>query len=218
MALVAPTVCRFAVNAVYLGRPAVNVLDYVVVPSGVGGPARVAAIEQQASTILGAWTQSVMNNLAVAYEAQSVSWVDLDSASGSTGVVTTGLGETWPAPGELPGSPYAASVAGLVTKSGQSQRGQRTGKMFLAGMTESYVDGNSLTGAYVTDMNAGLATFLGVTSLDGAGSVTESFMCVVHTLNAGTPSDPDIVYNGETTVGTLTINPRVASQRRRNRG
>lgn len=214
--LVAPSVCRYTVNGTYLGRPVANILDQVIIDN-VGPTTRHDAIDDVAGDIIDAWSQHILSFVNTGYTATSVSWVDLDNANGETGSKSSTTDESWPQSGLSDGDPYAASVALLVTKETSSGRGQRNGRMFIAGLDESFVTGNTIEPAVLTGIQTELDAFTEALTETGMIATYETFPTVVHTRNTGTAANPVIEYVNNTAVTSFAAQSRVASQRRRNR-
>lgn len=223
--LIQEDVCRFVVNQTLGGRDVVNILDYQIDTTG-STLSREDAIQQQAEIILQEWSDSFGGIQVEELGYESVSWVDLDSPTGSTGTVTEGSGAaSWPATGESVGSPFSANVAILVHKNIVASRTTRNGRMYLAGLPEeitSVDNGNIVVPAEVTSINALLASFLGDTNQSTPGpDEFQSAMVVVHTVSEDNPTPPPakiVEAVGYSAVLTLTCDNLVATQRRRLRG
>lgn len=179
MAIEVPYVIRCAINATYIGRPCVNVIDYFYDNAELS---RAEACREGAVRLGVAWNFWVMPNLSNQYVISSLDYIDLTSDVGPSGSLASGGSEPWPAPGGLSGQPYAALASTLVNKSVEATRGTRQGKLYLAPPPEQYVNGNTVESGYLADMNAGLAGFLGqleVGSVEPEPGV-EGYMVVVH--------------------------------------
>ena len=213
--LVAIDVCRFTVNGTYLGRPTANVLDMVVL-NNTNGP-RQDVLDDVAGDIIDAWDSHILSWVNTGYEAVSVSYVDLDSEDGVTGVKTSTTDTTWPNNGASDGDPISGSIAALVTKQCPSARGQRNGRMFIAGLDESFVSGNLIDAGVAVGIQTELGDLLEELTETGVTADYEKFPTVVHTQIAGTPENPVLIYKGNTQITNFALNRRVASQRRRNR-
>lgn len=217
--IIAPLVARFTINATYGGENIANIVDVRIEEEGIGAD-RPDACEQQARDILHAWDDRILTFLTNDYVAQSVSWVDLDSADGSTGVVTTGGGDTWPkAGGNTTDQPTPGNVALLVTKVAPGGgRRTRNGRMYVAGISEALTDATNpgnVTTASLASLTAAFEGFSSDVSNTFLGEGYTSNMVVVHTINEGTETNPDIVYSGQSEVTGMVVQPRLATQRRR---
>lgn len=221
MSLIVPGVCRYAVNASSQGRPIVNVLDMRIDTTGTGTD-RVVAIEDQAEIILNAWSDHIMPRLTNEYNALSVSWVDLDEPDGSTGSTVIGGDETWPQFGSLTTPSLVSNTSVLVRKNIRRTRDTRNGRMYIAIIDEDSTASdtpNTLSGAQQTAWNAALASFLSSINQDGiiTPPVYDSRLCVVHvTVYVEGPSGLPVPAEGVSNdVSTLTVDSRLATQRRR---
>ena len=217
-AIVAPGVCRFTVNQTFAGQPVANIIDMRIDTTG-SVISRHDAILDQAAKIIDGWDDRIRISQADDLSCNSVSWVDLDEADGETGERSVTSATTWPAVGGGGSAPFSANVAVLITKTlEQSSRNRRNGRMYLCGGAETWTTAgapNQVDAATRTTLNSNLALFLsGITSENGAFGY-DSDMCVVHTRNAGTPENPDIVFDGNSDVLSLTVQPLLATQRRR---
>lgn len=220
MAFIVPLTVRFAVNQVMAGRNIVNIVDQRIDDSAFPG-VRAASCEIAAEQLLGAWDANLrpfaVNNLS----CQSVSWVDLHSSDGSTGTVNTHAAVTWPANGGSAGDPMTSQTAILVHKNtAGSARGQRRGRMYLAGSNDAANSDDSphlVNTTLVTSLNLALGGFLA--ALNAPIGEVEGEMVVVHILTRGTPTVPGRLgppLTGSTTpVSGLTTDAVFATQRRR---
>lgn len=214
--IVAPDVVRFSMNGDLLGRPCVNMLDMVVLDERVS-PDRAEAIEGVAEKMIDGWCDNILGALTVNYAFNSVTWVDLNSLDGSTGIRTSSESHTLPQAGGATGQSYGANSAVLVTKVATSARGQRSGRWFLPAVTEQFTDGNFVTSAYLEALQTACSDYLEQMTQTSPVSGIQFFPTVVHTKNEGTKENPDIVYVGNNQIHDLQPQQRIASQRRRNR-
>ena len=214
VALIAPAICRFAVNGTYGGRAVVNIVDMQIDTTG-STLAREDACFQQAGIIINEWDDSILTNLESYYKANSVSWVDLNSEDGSVGERTSTVDTTFPQPGKRTGTAaMPGNVALRINKTIVAQRGQRQGRMYLAGVSEAMTNGsvpNSLEAGQIATWNTALAAFLGdIAQSDSDPLSYNSKMVVVHTV--------DGVFTTYSDVTALTVDEFLGSQRRRLRG
>lgn len=226
VALVAPGVCRYAVNQSYAGRPVVNIVDCRIDTTGTGAD-RPDACEHGAKVVLDNWHQQVLDNLQTSLlTAHSVSWLDLDELDGSVGEVAQGNDETWPAVGTDVVVSFPGNVAIRVNKQTQGGRGSRQGRMYIAGAAEVVTDNlapNTPTASTVTAVNTAMGDFL--EGINGQKTVGvwefDMFVVVTHTRKwrTGDPgSSEDRVFAGHTDVTAMTCDATLGSQRRRLRG
>lgn len=213
--LIVPDVCRFAVNQHWSnGRKVVNVLDMRIFNENLT-TTRNEAIEDQAEIISNRWSVDVFAHLANNLVMETVSWVDLNSSSGSTGSVAFESGDTGAEPTD---QAYQPNTAFLVSKViGGHARGARNGRMYLAGMHEGQsADDGSLV---ISDVQTDLDSFFGNINQDNGltDPAYTSRLCVVHL--GPKPAGPDDDWPGTSSdVTQLVVQPVAATQRRRLRG
>lgn len=201
--LVVPSVCRYSVNATYIGKPVTNVVDLSIV-----GDSRAEDCHAGGEILAEAWETRILPRMQNVYLIQDIKYVDLHSLDGPTGVITSGGGDAWPLPGAIGGEAYAGAMSTLVRKNGASQRGVRAGRMFLCPPGETMIAGNELVNSYVLGLNNDLEDFIGdVTFVDTNLAV---FPVTVH-LNAATG-----VYFSDV-ITSMTTRSRLSTQRQRGR-
>lgn len=213
-ALVAPGICRYAINGSYAGRAVVNILDMKIDTTG-STISRDEAIEAQAELIIDGWTVQVLDYLVVDnYSANELTWVDLDSLTGSTGAKSSTAVSNWPDNGLGAQEPMPGNVALRVNKRTNAARGERQGRMYLCGVAENQTDNanpNALSSAFVTGGNERLADLLTDITKETVGpSDWSSQLHVVHTVGG--------VFQSSSEVVLLEIDGTLGSQRRRLRG
>lgn len=213
--IIAPDVCRYSVNQTYNSRPTVNVIDMVVLDQSGGTFSRDDAVNATAGDILDAWDQYVLPCQSASLQALSVSWVDLNDLDGSVGSISSTTDSTWPAFGTVTGQGLPANVSCLVTKRTNSRRSSRDGRMFLGGLAEASTDGSYIPTATLNTWITRFGDFTEALTETGTISVYQNFPTVVHTRNEGTPTNPDIVYTGNTQITSFAPQPLLATQRRR---
>jgi len=214
MTYVVPDVVRFSINQSLGSKNVANVLDFEY---GDPGPAldRSPGCLAIATILLQAWDSHLrpfcVNNLT----CQSVSWVDLDSSSGSTGINQAGAPAVWPAVGGSSADPHPSNVAVLVHKNTLgSQRGQRRGRMYLAGYTEGSNQTDSsqnVNGQVQVDLTAALDGFLEDVTTEVGGFPV--LLVVSHVVTRDSNGNP--ATGTSSAVSSLTVDPVFASQRRR---
>lgn len=204
-ALIAPGCVRYTVHGQYDGEAIANIVD-MDIDTQLGGD-RDENVQNLAGVILNEWSDHILPRVDDNYLAQAVSWVDLDSEDGSTGQRASTSEHTWPAVGGRTGPSQPGNVAARVRKGGAARRGQRAGRMYLVGVMESDTDEvnpNYLVDGQVQAWNEALADFLAGVNQD---TPYEADMVVIHTIGG--------VYESHNDVQDLTIERRLASQRRR---
>lgn len=216
MGLVVAEIVRFTLNGTYLGRPIANVIDMRVGGTGVTDT-RSDQIGACANALLDAWASFICPRLSNSYSFTSLTWVDLDSDSGEVGEKSGTANNQLPKAGGRNSPGITGAVAMLVTKQTVSARGERAGRLFIPGLTEDNVDGNIIEPSFLTTMNDDLSQFQEALTETAVLAQWQHAPVVIHTRNQGTPSNPDIVPTGWTTVTAFRANGRVSTQRKRNR-
>lgn len=216
MALIAPGICRFTINATFAGRNVANVLDMQVDTTG-GTTPRSEAVSDIAGDILNNWSDHVIPRLVDDYVAQDVSWVDLDSAGGTTGSRSVTSTTTWPEAGPSVSAPLPGNVSVLVKKQVTGARGKRSGRMYLVGFSEGTTadtSANTIDSATRTTLDSYWALFLaGINDAEGPTLDVQRQLVVLHTRIPSVGADPE--YNGYSAVSSLTTDETLATQRRR---
>lgn len=218
--LIAPGIARYTVHGTYAGRNIANVLDFLITPGG--GVDRADCVAHQAAVLVSAWADEIVENIVNNYTANSVSWVDLDSALGTVGETTIGTGTDFPVSGTGVDTAMPGNVAYRINKAIVAARGQRQGRMYLVGVPESSTSDaapNTVDSTVRAALDVDLAAFLAVVSVAPGGSPDMfSELHVVHT-RITDPGPPAVIeYEGSSPVTGLTTDATLASQRRRLRG
>lgn len=165
MAFQMTNMVRYAIKGRWSnGRPVVNILDMSVQANAnaPGGPftseIRYEWVAEKALDIADNWKDHILPTLTTAYQFEAVSWIDLNSANGSTGEVTpTGGG----AAGALGADSSVPQNTLLISKiEGARSRGTRPGRWYLSGVPEAKFDNNGiLDPIWVTQMDNKLEEF-----------------------------------------------------------
>jgi hypothetical protein len=222
---IVPLGVRYTLHGTHGGRNIANVLDFGLDLTGSTTP-RAQAIDDFSRIIIDQWVLQVLNFLASTYSFNSVSWVDLDSASGSVGSRSVTIANTLPKAGAQLTAAMPGNVAFLIKKALTAQRGARNGRMFLVGVPEVVTDTtaiNSVSSGNVTSINTKMAAFLAAVNITMSGTTgfTSKHM-VAHVTSRGTPTPPATVGPPLTgillPVNSLTCDGTLATQRRRLRG
>lgn len=215
MPLVATQTVRCAFVGDYLGRPCVNTLDmFCGDGDGVSNP-RQTNIDVMLETLMNAWVDHMLGGLAADYETRYISWVDLDTATGATGLKASTASHAFPLNGGQGGVPYSGNTALLMTKYAVSARGQRNGRWFLPALTESVMTGNTVDTSHIDDMNTLGADFVSAATETGTLATTHYYPVVVHTHTDNSTTPPTVTYVGQDRVQAMVASSTVASQRRR---
>ena len=160
--LIADSMVRYSLVATYLGEEVVNIFDmYVDIDDGPLGPTRRAGCDRVGADLLNAWVEHILPALHSAYVFERVDYIDLGSAGGPTGTVTSTEDNVLPlAGGNSSGDPLPASVAMRVDKVSDTERGQRNGRMFLVGLNETMIEGNNFTSGIIQNFQTAFDAFL----------------------------------------------------------
>jgi hypothetical protein len=209
--LVVGGICRFTLHGTN-GRPWANILDFHI-DSDVGA-SRDEAIEDQAEIINQEWPSAWDDFWASTVSYTGISWVDLDTAEGSTGSTTETSGAlVLPKAGVASGEADPPNVSYLVHKRVGSGRGRRSGRIYVPGAPEGMTNLQNISASPLTSMNTMVNTLLGALNQESAplsiGSYN-SFLSVVHQPLGGEPSFDH--------VDDLEVDQLLATQRRRLRG
>lgn len=209
--LIVPDVCRYYIDFELGSRPCACILDQAVV--GTTG-SRAVAVAKVAEKLLSAWHAGPRTRQSNEISLLSVSWLDLNSSTGTVGSTTTGPGGTpvWPSIGGVAEDSFPSNVALRVEKATTATRGLRKGRMYVPGISESDTDvpntvASTRLAAWQTQFTA-LLTAIGAWST-GEGDYVSS-PCVIHQ-----PIDDDPSY---TLVTSFTPQATLRSQGRRLRG
>lgn len=205
-----PGVCRFAVNQRIAGQQVVNIVDMQIDTTG-SEVSRADAVFEVAGDILNNWTDHILTLQVDELQAESVSWLDLDSLSGSVGERTSTSAEVWPQGGTQTTQAVLPSLVALrIDKNTEGGRGTKKGRMYLSGMNEGATDAGvalSWSSGFLPAAQAGVDAFLaGINDQDigGVPLAVQRQMVVVHA-TAGTYSE----------VRSLSVNPLISTQVRR---
>lgn len=220
MALIVPGVCRYSLHHTFGEREVVNIWDMRIDTTGTITD-RAEAIEDQAGILINQWTADIMAELANNLIFTSVSWVDLDSATGSVGSRTSSGTVTLPYTGQVTaGEAAAPNLALLVKKVAEAQRGARSGRTYLCGLTEGMTtdaDPTRVTSGQLALFQAAVSDFLtNVDQSTGAAGEYDSSSVVVTTTSRDASGRP-LTGIGRDIV-SLQPQALLATQRRRLRG
>lgn len=210
-------VCRFTLLQELAGNNVANIIDMRIDTTG-STISREAAIADQAEVIAREWAQDINVNLSDEISLVGVQWLDLDEADGSTGTFTGGGGVVLPNPGGAATPPMPGNVSVLVRKNlEQAGRGRRSGRMYVAGLTEAGTEideANTIDPLVVAGFNSAFAQFLSDINQNTVQvDDYDSAMCVVHVSTRDGDGHP--LTGTSTDVASLTVDPLLATQRRR---
>lgn len=206
MPIVAPGVVRYVVEGSLYGQDCFNIFDYNISDEGIG-TSRNDAIEQGAGDLLNQWNDHILPLVSNLYVAERVSWIDLDSLTGTTGGRTSTDGSDWPANGGSAESPMPGNVCMRIRKNISGGRGRRAGQLKLGGVIESWSSG--------AQPNVWQPNVIGIVAdafealkdgMNGAADFTGNLV-VVHTV--------DDVYVADSNITSYQPVAQIGSQRRR---
>lgn len=227
MPFVVPGVCRYTINGTINDRTSANILDMQIDTTGTV-VTRTEAVLEVAKDILNAWHGNVLAGLSAGAVATSVTWVDLDEADGSTGEITSTSSNNWPSGGPAGGETLPGATSVLVRKLTTSGRGQRSGRLYLAGMNEGAIQGQFLTAGAFAGLQTQFDNFANAINDQGIFDIQRQLV-VVHVLTREAPTPESAPGRGDghlgapltgnyTAVENLAVEQRLATQRRRLRG
>lgn len=212
--LIVDGVARFTVHQRMAARPIANIYDVHLYSTAIGDD-RQEMCFRFAGRLLNTWHDTIRVKQTSSLTCEKVSWVDLDSLSGSTGERNETSETTWPAAGGNTAGASAGNTSVLITKSSGGNRGTRPGRMYVAGVIEGDTDSanpNILSSAAVASWQGFVDTFRADTTFDDLDPLEEyaAEPVVVHAPQGVTPSyDP---------ITSLQVQSLLATQRRRLRG
>jgi len=215
--LIVPDVARFAVTGAFAGRAVTNVFDMRIFNLGAT-VTRAEAVEDQAGVFVNQWANDILPFMVDNYSFTQVSWVDLNSASGTVGVRTSTGTETLPQSGGSTSEPFPGNVAVLVRKLTVAQRGARKGRTYWFGANElSTVNAapNEVVAATVTAFQTAWSNFLGNINQDASGLLFnyDSRLAVVHITARDEDGHPTAGNSSD--VSSFSVQSTLATQRRR---
>lgn len=212
--LTVPNVVRFTVNQSIGSTVVANVLDYSLEET-LGPETREEVIELHADLIATQWSDTFAVLQSSIVDLESVSWVDLSTATGSTGVAGGGATPPWPTSATGSGAIMPNNVAVLMHKNLLgSSRGSRRGRMYVAGIQEGatgVADPRALGGPDAAAFSTAGENFLAGTS--GALGGYDAQLVVVHTLTRDGSGNP--LTGSSSPVVSFVVDPILATQRRR---
>lgn len=161
------------------------------------------------------WQDHIMNMLTDNVTVDEFRWLSLDE--GRPGAGSIAPDPLKPLIGGLETPSMPPNVAQLVKKNTSDRpRGRRDGRSYLPGVAELSVDAQGLFGAPdLAGRNGWLADFYnGISDTSGSGS-GDRYPCVLETTALSRDPDAPPQTIGSRRVTSLTMDPRVATQRDR---
>lgn len=196
--LVIPNVCRFAVHGLTGTRPWVNVFD-ASIPEG--RPGAEGTIKKIAEGLLDTYYNNLRTLCHTSWIIQSCSWVDLNSANGTTGSINSTPNHTFPAAGTRTGEAVAANTAVMARKTTTRGRGMKNGRTYFSGITEAGTNGNVLATGENTTWNAACDAIRSIIQNAG-GTSSAQFVVAGVTKTGATHANPITAYSVDTTLAT----------------
>lgn len=208
--IVVPGVCRFSVNQRLGGQPVVNVLDMQIDTTG-SVVNRADACETVAKDIMDAWHGNFRTVQVDDLTCLDVSWLDINSLTGSRGTVTTTDDNEWPANGGVASNDAMPAVIAMrIDKTTSGGRGSRQGRMYLGGVLESWTDSGvtqSWAPGAIEEVTGIAGAFLDAVSDQEFIADVQRQLVVVHDVTGSSPSYSEVT--------ALTVNAQIATQVRR---
>lgn len=206
----AQNVTEIAIKGKYAGRPVVNVLHYVNDEAAVNDA-------DKARDILNNWQDHVMDGVTQQYVLDGADWRSLDPDDTNQGTLTPDTVKATQGAGAGPGtSPNVAFLVRKITNS--RQRGQRNGRMYLAGVAESAItEAGNLAAAHQTAFQGYLDSFLAGVNDDVFGPGGGSGLVVLNTTPESRIAGTQPVTLTYRTVSALVLDSKAATQRERMR-
>lgn len=216
--IVANGVCRFTVHGTTVDRPWAVILDMDIETTG-GIESREDAIFAVAGDIINNWVEYLLPLQDSSGSLTGVSWVDLDNLNGTTGSRSNTSEHTLPLPGGSSGGLDSSATAVLVRKElAGAGRGSRPGRMYFPGPSGSAYEDNELGSSSLAGWQTAFNSFFDNITDEGGLGMAALDLCVVHTPGISEYAPGDTYTATSTHVVALSVQPRVATQRRRLRG
>ncbi len=219
IAVVVPTIVRFSMQHTQgNGRPADVIFDLSLDESGV---TRHDAVNELVPVFVGMYQDDICGTFWSSLHFTGSRWLDLDSLGGTGGFQAPISGK--PTTGGSSGAMGAPMAAVLVHKHCLHTRSQRDGRSFIPALAEvDYDDVGTLSSTVRTAWQNRLDTFKGhINALESSGLGSVAWRVVhVEGHTEPSPGHPAGQPNewSSSDIISLSIDPKIATQRRRNRG
>jgi hypothetical protein len=140
-------------------------------------------------------------------------YLSLNSSDGQTGLMAPSSGKR--TSGANTDAALPPNCAFLVRKQGSGGRGARSGRAYLPGVPEGVVDNEgNIDAGLIDDTNGHLQAFLdGVSDTGNSGG--NRYPVIVHRPPGAREPGPQVVQGSSTRITSLTVDPRLGTQRRR---
>ena len=212
--VVAPTCVRFTMmNSVPGGRFADNVVAISLDETGVS---RIEAVNTLVPLVVGVWQENLSVIMPTGMSFVGAAWTDLDSLDAISGFAGPVAGK--PIHGTAANALNSVNTAFLVHLQCSHNRSQRTGRMYLPGVSESSIgdDGILVSGTQTAVQNAANGFRTDVNDLSATGLESVSWR-VIHVEGHDPDSGRPNAWSSSDVSG-CTCDNKVATQRRRLRG
>lgn len=207
-ALVFPNIVRYTIVGSINGEDCMNIIDVKIVDENVTTE-REDAIPVKAGDILNNWSDHILPVLHEDYTAHEVRWVDLNSATGITGSISSTDGSTWPEQGGASGAGMSNNVyVKMIKQLDNHSRTSRNGALRLSGIPAICADPGvsyRVADEWRTGFNDRFEDFKD--GINDAGVGYEHNIGVLHTI--------DKVAVGFTFVANFSCAPNFGTIRRR---
>lgn len=212
VAIVAPTIVRFGMTGRYASRA--NCTNIVDVSLDEFGVSRGSAVDSIVPEVVTLWQDNMLANISNGYQFLGAHWLDIDSPDGHGGFQSALGGH--PSTGDDGNNACSPAVAYLVHKACDASRRQRSGRMYRVGCRESSVGGDGAVDAGLrASLDAKLEAFRSGVSGLGLPLGFTMALRVVHVKAHNSDGDPSEWSSSDVT--SMTTDPYVATQRRRQR-
>lgn len=203
-------IIEIAVIQSYAGRPAVNVWHMWFSPEG-GSDTKTAVVEDFRDN----WQDHIMLFQDNGVSIQRFEWRSLDQNDNEVGIVLPDSGKRLVGGQATPGAP--PNVAVLLKKGTDSRpRGRRDGRAYIVGVAEDSIgEDGSLTGSLFTTMQTEAAAFYNGISDTATFPSGDRYPAVLETTPASRAPGSTPVVIGSRRVTSITVDPKVATQRER---
>lgn len=193
------------------GNPFVSSIKVSLDETGIS---RADAVDILVPGVVTQWQDNICAFLQSNWTFTGARWLDIDSETGTGGFQGPVSGH--PVNAGSAGSMCPPQVAMLFHLQCRHDRRQRHGRLFLPVVGESDVDNNGLIGTTATSAWAGRVNGFRTDVADLSATGLESVAWrVVHVESHDSDHDPDSWSSSD--VDTVTVDARVATQRRRAR-
>jgi hypothetical protein len=204
----AQDVIECAIRGVYNGIDVVNVLHFRNDEASVND-------SDKARDVLNNWQDHILEMVSNTYTVVGMDWRSLDPDDNNAGTLAPDTAK--PVTGTHTSAPSSPNVALLVHKRTAGRgRGQRDGRIFLAGVIETIVDGKGdIEAQYLSPLQTSANEFLSGVNDSGFAGASGSGMIVLNTTPESRLPGTQPVTLTYRAVTALQVDGKVATQRDR---